>query len=114
MKLLVETLVRGLGLIQMKQLLEVQNISYMGHGRVIAEAVCRRFPTATARVWSHARSCDICGGRSGKVFFKYFDFPYQFSFHRLLQTLPRLKQLVADVPSGLFRPTPIKRKIIKK
>jgi hypothetical protein len=44
----------------------------------------------------------------GQVFSKYFSFPCQFSFHRLLHTHHHLShgagkigQLVADVPSGL-------------
>jgi hypothetical protein len=43
----------------------------------------------------------------GQVFSKYFDFPCQFSFHRLLQThhlssgAGTIDQLVADVPSGV-------------
>jgi hypothetical protein len=43
----------------------------------------------------------------GQVFSEYFDFPYQFSFHRLLHIHHLLSgagtvdQLVADVPSGL-------------
>jgi hypothetical protein len=34
-------------------------------GRAIAQAVCRRFPTAAARVRAQVRSCGICGGQSG-------------------------------------------------
>jgi hypothetical protein len=43
----------------------------------------------------------------GQVFFQYFGFPCQFSFHRLLHThhlssvAGKIGQLVADVPSGL-------------
>jgi hypothetical protein len=50
---------------------------------------------------------------TGQIFSEYFGFPYQFSFHRLLDTQPSsaagtVGQLVADVPSGLsltFTPT---------
>jgi hypothetical protein len=34
-------------------------------GRVIAQAVSRRLPTATTRVRAQVRSCGICGGQSG-------------------------------------------------
>jgi hypothetical protein len=43
----------------------------------------------------------------GQVFSEYFGFPWQFSFHRLLQTHHlssrngTLGQTVSDVPSGL-------------
>jgi hypothetical protein len=43
----------------------------------------------------------------GQVSSEYFGFPYQFSFHRLLQTnhlsfgAGTIGQLVTDVPSGL-------------
>jgi hypothetical protein len=43
----------------------------------------------------------------GQVFYEYFGFPYEFSFHRLLHThhhLPSgagtIGKIVADVPSG--------------
>jgi hypothetical protein len=35
------------------------------NGRAIAQAVSRRFPTATARARAQIRSCGICGGQSG-------------------------------------------------
>jgi hypothetical protein len=35
------------------------------HGRARAEAISRRFPTATTRVRAQVRSCGICGGQSG-------------------------------------------------
>jgi hypothetical protein len=64
------------------------NTNYFRHylGRVIAQAVSRRIPTAAARVRAQVRSYGICGGQSGHVFSKYFGFPCQFSFHRLLHT----------------------------
>jgi hypothetical protein len=34
-------------------------------GRIIAQAVNRRLPTAAARVRARVRSCGICGGQSG-------------------------------------------------
>jgi hypothetical protein len=42
----------------------------------------------------------------GEVFFKYFGFPYQLSFHQMFHThlssgAGTTGQLVADVPSGL-------------
>jgi hypothetical protein len=48
----------------------------------------------------------------GQVFSKYFGFPYQFSFHRLLHThhtpsgAGRIGQLVADVPNNRLSLTP--------
>jgi hypothetical protein len=59
----------------------------------------------------------------GQVFSKYFSFPCQFSFHRLLYIHHHLSsgagtigQLVADVPSGnsLTPPREINKKIIRK
>jgi hypothetical protein len=66
----------------------------------------------TAAVWVRARvrSCGICGGQSGmgQVFSEYFGFPCQLESHRLLHIHHNLssgagtiRQLVADVPSGL-------------
>jgi hypothetical protein len=34
-------------------------------GRVTAQAVSRRLPTAAARVRTQVRSCGICGGQNG-------------------------------------------------
>jgi hypothetical protein len=55
-------------------------------GRAITQAVSRRLPAATARVRAQVRRGGICGGKMalGQVLFEYFDFPCQFSFHRLL------------------------------
>jgi hypothetical protein len=79
-------------------------------GRAIGQEASRRFPTPAARVRAQVKSCGIYGGKLalGQVFFEYFGFPCQFSFHRLLQIHHHLSsgagtigQLVADVPSGL-------------
>jgi hypothetical protein len=35
------------------------------NGRVIAQAVSRRLPTAAARIRAQVRSCRICGGQNG-------------------------------------------------
>jgi hypothetical protein len=53
----------------------------------------------------------------GKVFFEYFGFPCQFSFHRLLHTLlssgaGTIGQILADVPTGLTPPR--EKKLLKK
>jgi hypothetical protein len=76
----------------------------VSHGRIIAQAVWRRLPTAAARVRAPARSCGICGGQSGAG----AGFLCQFSFHLLLHIHHHLSsgadtihQLVADVPIGL-------------
>jgi hypothetical protein len=49
-------------------------------GRVIAQAVSRRLPTAAARVRSHVKSCGICGGQSGTGagFLRVLRFPLPF------------------------------------
>jgi hypothetical protein len=52
----------------------------------------------------------------GQVFSEYFRFPCQFSFYRLLHIhhlssrADKIGQLVGDVPSGLFHPTPRTKK----
>jgi hypothetical protein len=82
--------------------------------RAIAQAVSHRFPTEATRVRAQVTSCGICGGQSGTgaVFSEYFDFPWQFSFHRLLHThylssgVGTIGQLVANVPSGLSLTSP--------
>jgi hypothetical protein len=71
-----------------------------------------------AWVRAQVRSCEFVVDKValGQVFSKYFDFPYQFSFHQLLYIhhLPSragtIGQLVADVPSGLSLPHPKKLK----
>jgi hypothetical protein len=78
-------------------------------GSAIAQAVNRRFPTATA--WFEPRSGHVGFVMDkvamGQVFSQYFGFPCQFSFHLLLHInhLPSgagtTGQLVADVPSEL-------------
>jgi hypothetical protein len=59
-------------------------------GRAIARAVSCLLPTLAAWVRAQLRSCGICSGLSstGQVFAEYFDFPCQFSFHRLLRPHP--------------------------
>jgi hypothetical protein len=67
------------------------------------------FPLRPARVRVQVRSCGICGGQSGTGagFLRVLRFPCQFSFHRLLHIhhlstwAGRIRQLAADVPSGL-------------
>jgi hypothetical protein len=115
MHFLVETLVRLLGLTQMKRLLVLQNIFYMGHGHVRAEVVCCQLPTAAAWIRSQARSCEILGGRSGTEagFLRVLRFPLPILIHRLIHAPRGLVQIVADVPSGLFHPTPINKKTMK-
>jgi hypothetical protein len=80
------------------------------HGCTTVQAVSRRFSTAVDRVRAQVRSCGICGGQSGTGagFPKSFDFPYPFSFLRLLHTLHNLLSsagitggIAAGVPSGL-------------
>jgi hypothetical protein len=71
----------------------------------IAQAVSRRLPTAVDQF--KPRSGHVVDKVAlGQVFSKYFCFPCQFSFHRLLHThhLPpragTIGQLVAGIPSG--------------
>jgi hypothetical protein len=84
-------------------------VQFLSKGSAIAQPVSRQLPTSAARVRAQVRSCGICGGQSGTEagFSEYFDFPCQFSFHRLLHThhlssgAGIIGQIVADVPSGL-------------
>jgi hypothetical protein len=39
--------------------------THQNNGRALAQAVCRRLPTAAARVRAQSRSCWICGGQGG-------------------------------------------------
>jgi hypothetical protein len=48
-----------------KQIFQLWKSSSQRTGRVIAQAVCRRLPTAAARVRAQVKSCGICGGQSG-------------------------------------------------
>jgi hypothetical protein len=41
------------------------NVVVVNYGRVMAQAVSRRLPTAAASVRALVRSCGICGGQSG-------------------------------------------------
>jgi hypothetical protein len=78
-------------------------------GRAIAQAVSRRLPTAAARV--RARSAHVGFVVDtvvvGQVFYEYFGFSCQFSFHRWLHIhhlssgAATVGQTVAAVPSGL-------------
>jgi hypothetical protein len=76
-------------------------------GRVIAQAVSRRLPTAAAWVRTHVRSCGICGRRSGTGagFLQVFRFPLSILIPQIVpyssSGAGTIGQLVADVPSGL-------------
>jgi hypothetical protein len=63
-------------------------------GRVISQAVSRRFLTAAPRVRAQVKSCGICGGQSGTgaAFLRVFQFP-----------LPNLIPLTAPHSSPIFR-----------
>jgi hypothetical protein len=70
----------------------------------------RRLPTAAALVEPRSGRMGFVVGKVAlvQVFSEYFNFPYQFSFHRLLHIHHHLSsradtigQIVADVPSGL-------------
>jgi hypothetical protein len=76
-------------------------------GRVIAQAVSRRLPTAAARVRAHVRSCGICGGQTGTGagVLRVPRFPLPIL---IPPTVPHsssrvgaIGQLVSDVPSEL-------------
>jgi hypothetical protein len=79
-------------------------------GRAIAQAVSHRLPTVAARVRARAGNVGFVVDKValGQVFSKYFGFPCQFAFHRLLHNHYHLSsgagtvgQTVAAVPSGL-------------
>jgi hypothetical protein len=53
----------------------------LGYGRAIAQAVSRWLPTMAARVQLGFVVDKVALGR---VFSKYFGFPYQSSFHQIL------------------------------
>jgi hypothetical protein len=79
------------------------------HGRAIAQAVSHRPPTMAARVWTQVRSCGICIGRSGTGagFLRVLRFPLPILIppiapHVIITRYTGiLRQIVADVPSGL-------------
>jgi hypothetical protein len=80
--------------------------------RAIAQEVCRRLPNAATRAQAQVGFV-VDKVALGQVFSKYFGFPCQFSFHRLLHTnhlssgAGTVGRLAADVPSGLsLTPTP--------
>jgi hypothetical protein len=89
-------------------------------GRLIAQAVSRRLPTAVARVPARVGDMGFVMDKVvlGQVFSEHFGFSCQFSFHRLLHThhlssrTGTIGQFVADVPSGfsLTPPQETKRK----
>jgi hypothetical protein len=92
-------------------------------GRAIAQAVSRRLPTAAARVRAQVMSCGIYDGQKSlrQIFSEYFDFLWQFSFHRLLHTrhrpssgAGRAGQIVADVASRLSLTLPQEIKLKNK
>jgi hypothetical protein len=76
-------------------------------GRVIAQAISRRLPTAAARVQTRGRSCGICGNKValGQVSSEYFGFPYRFALlhnhHHPSSAAGTVGRTVAAVPSGL-------------
>jgi hypothetical protein len=78
-------------------------------GRTTAQAVSLWFPIATAQLRSQAKSVGFVVDNVvlGQVFFQFFGFPCQLSFHRLLHIhhlsfrAGTISQLMVDVPSGL-------------
>jgi hypothetical protein len=92
-------------------------INYIVRGRAIAEAVSRLLPqrrTGFDPRSGHMRSVAE-KAELGQVFSEYFGFPFQVSFHRLLNThlssgAGTISQTVADVPSGLSGPKETKKK----
>jgi hypothetical protein len=79
------------------------------HDRAIAQAVSRRFLTATARFRAQVTSCGNCGEQSGSGagFLRVLRFPLPILIpsmlytHHLSSGAGTIGQLVADVPSGL-------------
>jgi hypothetical protein len=76
-------------------------------GRAITQAVSRWFPTAATRVRARARSCGICGGKSGIgtafLWVLWFPLPILFSPNSPSSQSPgadTIGQLGADLPSG--------------
>jgi hypothetical protein len=90
-------------------------------GRGVAQAVSHRLPPR--RPWFEPRSGHV-GFMVHEMglghIFRYFGFPCQFSFHRLLHTHHLssgsgiVGQLVTDVPSGLILSPPQETKKTKK
>jgi hypothetical protein len=88
-------------------------------GRVIAQAVSRRLPTAAARVRAQIRSCGICGGRSGTGvgFLRVIRFPLPILIPPVAPHSSFLirgwynRPVVADVPSGLSLTPPQKKRM---
>jgi hypothetical protein len=88
-------------------------------GRAIAQAITCRLFTASAQVRDGVSYCGICGGQGGigaGFFSKYFGFPCQFAYHRLIRIHHYLSsgadtigQTVAAVPSGLMAVSPHER-----
>jgi hypothetical protein len=77
-------------------------------GRVIAEAVSLRHPTAVTRVRTQVRSCGIRGGQNGTAagFLRVLRFPLPVPIPPTAPHLPTIRDwyktpTVADVPSGL-------------
>jgi hypothetical protein len=71
----------------------VTNLNVTRVGRVVAQAVSRRPPTAKARVRSRVSPCGICGGQWhwDRFFPVYFGFPLSISFHQFSITRKRTK-----------------------
>jgi hypothetical protein len=83
--------------------------------RAVAQAVSRRLPTAAARVLSQVGHVEFVVDKLalGYVFFEYFRFPCQLSFHQILHIhlssgAGTMGQLLNEVPSGLSLNPPLK------
>jgi hypothetical protein len=82
----------------------------VGEGRVRAQVVSRRLPTAATRVRAQVRSCGICGGQSctGAGFLRVLRVPLPILIPPIAPQSPLSiiwgwynKPVVAAVPSGL-------------
>jgi hypothetical protein len=95
------------------------NIYKPGEYRAIAQALASSFPLRRPGFKPRSGHVGFVVDKValGQVSSEYFDFPCQFSFHRLLHIHHHLSsragtigQLVADVPSGLSLTAPQKNK----
>jgi hypothetical protein len=91
-------------------------------GRVTAQAVSRRLPTAAALVQAQVRSCVVSGGENGNgaILLQVLQFllpiliPPTASQSYLSSGTGKIGQLVTDVPSGLSLTHPKKLKKKKR